>query len=566
MIKEKYGRYHLRYSINANIIAAMRAIPGDGYFSGNTYIVEKTPETTNYLIEHFGMAGEKINKSGIHNIKTGDWALSWAPYTHQKEAFKLAWDKEYFAWFLDMGTGKTALALLNAAWLAWQDKINAVLVIAPSGVHYKWVDDIYKFWPMRCLPAAAAAFSSTMRKKEAEQVKFVLSGETGGVRILTINIEALSTATGKGMSLAKKFLQRYHAMVIIDESHLIKTPSAKRTRRIISLGKFAAYRRILSGTPGQPLDYYSQFNFLSPKILSFSTFESFKNYFAVMVELPKKRDKRGRPIKIVATDYKGKKIYRNTEVLARLVKPYHIRIQKDDCLDLPAKNYEFIPVELSAKQRKYYETIKKDLLLEFEGKLISAPAAIQKMMRFRQIIGGYLPGENSVAPIDEVNPRIEAVQKTINDIDERYKIIIWACFQAEITAIYDSLITEYGVGAAVKYYGGTSRDEKQAALHDFRGGDARFFVSNPACGGIGLDLYEASYAIFYSNSYSLIDRLQAEDRIHRIGQKQKCVYLDCFAKNTIDEKIVNALVQKRILEAELTGDTITEWLRGEDVR
>jgi SNF2 family DNA or RNA helicase len=349
--------------------------------------------------------------------------------------------------------------------------------------------------------------------------------------------------------------------MIIDESHLIKTPGAKRTRTLIRLGHAAAFRRILTGTPGNPLDLYAQFEFLNSRILNFSTYTAFKNYFAYMVELPGKEDKRGNPIKVVAVDKFGRKKYKNVDRLRKLIQPYSFRATKDECLDLPPKVYLQLPVELSKKQWCLYTALVTELVIEFKGRCITATMAIQRMLRLRQIIGGYLPDENGDgAAIDKTNPRIEAMLNAFENFEDTYQVIVWACFKAEIEGIISALKVRFPADTCVRYTGEESSNEKERAKSAFQKGDARFFVSNPACGGVGLDLQNSFYSAFFTNSYSSIQRKQAEDRIHRIGQKHNCMYLDLYAEGTIDEHVINALRQKFEIEAELTGDKAIEWL------
>ena len=140
-------------------------------------------------------------------------------------------------------------------------------------------------------------------------------------------------------------------------------------------------------------------------------------------------------------------------------------------------------------------------------------------------------------------------------------MIIWATYVHNINEIIASLNDKYGSESVVSIFGETSQSDRMLAVDRFQNDNkCRFFVGNPTTGGYGLTLTAAKYVIYYSNNYNLEVRKQSEDRAHRIGQTKNVVYIDIMAKDTIDEKIVQALKRKNQLSAKTLGDKAKDWL------
>lgn len=615
-IKRRGKQAALTVKLTSENLAILRGVPSPYRFSGNVLLFEPTAQAIRYVREHFPYA-EGLDDFKEHLIESkqpakpsGDWSIDWTPYNHQKDAFKQSWNKKFFMYRMGVQTGKSPLSILNASWLAYKGYIDAVLIIAPNGVHRKWIkEEIPKFWPA-CVPHCAAAWASSMRRDE--QLKFEDAYNTDKVSILAFHVEAFSVSTKRAEKTIESWIKDKRVFLILDESHLIKSPGSKRTKALFRIRKHADFVRTLTGTAGQPIDYYSQYNFLDKSILGFSTFEAFKKHFAYMVGLPDrdqepyeddngdpirtnengiildaegkptgetlrdarnrivvtdrfgnplKKDRRGRPIRIVATDKDtGEKKYKNLEQLRNMVEPYTFTIATEDCNDLPPKLYSTVPVPLTKEQAKLYNEFKEDMIVEFAEREFTAPLVIQKMTRFRQIVGGFLPDEeNKGIPINKTNPRIERLIDKIEELEG--PVIVWASFQPEIEMIADRLRQEYGADQVVTYYGKDNKAKREADRERFQNGEVRFFVSNPVCGGIGFSLYVASQMIFYSNPYGLKPRQQAEGRILAREQKANhCVFIDMVAEDTIDERIRNALINEFEVESRLTGRQVIEWL------
>lgn len=271
--------------------------------------------------------------------------------------------------------------------------------------------------------------------------------------------------------------------------------------------------------------------------------------------------------------------YCNLDELQILIAPHSYRVTKSDCLDLPEKLYSKRYVELSPTQRTLYNSLKKDIVAEFNGKVMSAPLALTKLLRLQQIVGGYfVPDQDMLIdpdgefittaglnkpipePIDKVNPRVESLIELLEETNG--KVIIWARFRSEILAICSAIARTFGTKSAVEYHGGVDNKDRSDNIQRFQTqDDCRFFIGHVQAGGKGLTLHAATTVVYYSNDFSLENRLQSEDRAHRIGQKNNVTYIDFVASKTLDEKIVNTLREKKNVADLITGDTsLDSWI------
>jgi len=477
------------------------------------------------------------------------------PYDHQLKALDKSWDKKQYGYFMEMGTGKSKVLVDNMAMLYDKGKINGALIIAPKGVYNNWfTQEIPIHLSSHIKPKMVLWTASTSKAKDKEYQSLF---ETGyDLHILIMNVEALST--DKGRLFAGKFLRAHRALMAIDESTTIKTPTAKRTKAIVVLGKEAYYKRILTGSPvtKSPLDLFSQCNFLHEDLLECGSYYSFKNRYAVM----KTHNFGGRRVQLVHS-------YQRLDELADILKGFSYRVLKEDCLDLPDKVYIKREVELSKEQKEAYSTMKSAALAHLKGKLATAPHVLTQMMRLHQITCGHLKNDDD-SVTDLKNGRIKELLKLLEDTNG--KVIIWANYIHDIKNIIKAITTAkdedqqliYGPDAVVEYYGATSSDDRAKAIKSFQDPDSkvRFFIGNPQTAGYGITLTEASTVVYFSNGYDLEKRLQSEDRAHRIGQKKSVTYVDFIAPKTVDEKIVKALRSKIDIASQVMGEELKEWI------
>ena len=468
------------------------------------------------------------------------------PYKHQLTALEKSWNKETYAYFMEMGTGKTKVLIDNMSMLYDKGKIDSALIIAPKGVVKTWYEQELPTHLPNHIENVTVLWQSNITKTQQEKLESLFEIETA-LHILIMNVEALSTE--KGVKFAQKFLNSHKVLMAIDESTTIKTPTAKRTKNIIDLGRMAKYRRIMTGSPvtKNPLDLYTQCEFLDPWLLDFTSYYAFRNRYAEMETM----HLRGRTIQVVSE-------FKNLGELSDTVKKFSYRVLKEDCLDLPPKNFIKRHITLTKDQKKVYEQMKKQAISVLNGKVSSTMTVLTQLMRLHQITCGHFTADDgSIQNIE--NNRIKELMEILEEIDG--KAIIWANYQRDVAEIIKQVIKKYGKGSIVDYYGLTPQDERQDNIRKFQNGaKCRFLVGTPQTGGYGITLTKANTVIYYSNGYDLEKRLQSEDRAHRIGQKKNVTYIDIIAEDTVDEKIVKALRDKINIASEVMGEELKEWI------
>ena len=468
------------------------------------------------------------------------------PYAHQLTALEKSWNKESYAYFMEMGTGKTKVLIDNMAMLYDKGAINGALIVAPKGVIGTWYNQEIPTHLPNHIKNVSVLWQSNINKTQQEKLNTLF--ETGeDLHILIMNVEAFST--DKGKTFAAKFLRTHKTLTAIDESTVIKNPKAKRTKNILALADLCKYRRIMTGSPvtKNPLDLYSQCNFLDPFLLNFQSYFAFRNRYAEMKTL----HMHGRQIQIVNG-------FKNLSELSDKLKGFSYRVLKEDCLDLPPKIWTKRHITLTAEQAKVYKQMKEQALAVLKGKQVTSVSALTQLMRLHQITCGHFAADDgSVQQIK--NNRLSELMDVLEETEG--KAIIWAHYQHDIKNIVKEIEKVHGPGSVVTYYGLTPQDERQDNIKQFQSNDeVRFLIGTPATGGYGITLTQANTVIYYSNGYDLEKRLQSEDRAHRIGQKKSVTYVDIMAEDTVDEKIVKALRKKINIASEVMGEELKDWI------
>ena len=468
------------------------------------------------------------------------------PYAHQLTALEKSWNKENFAYFMEMGTGKTKVLIDNLAMLYDKGKINGALIVAPKGVVKTWYEQELPTHLPNHIENVTVLWQSNITKKQQEKLEMLFEIETA-FHILVMNVEALSTE--KGVNFAKKFIDSHKTLMAVDESTTIKTPTAQRTKNIILLGKQAKYKRIMTGSPitKNPLDLYTQCEFLDPWLLDFASYYSFRNRYAEM----KTMHVRGRSIQVV-------KEFRHLGELSDTVKQFSYRVLKEDCLDLPPKNFIKRHITLTLEQQKVYKQMKEHALAILNGKTTTTMTVLTQLMRLHQITCGHFTADDGSVQSVKSN-RMSELMSILEEIDG--KAIIWANYQRDIENIVNDITKKYGPESVVDYYGLTPQEDRQDNIRKFQNDpECRFLIGTPQTGGYGITLTQANTVIYYSNGYDLEKRLQSEDRAHRIGQKKTVTYIDLICEDTIDEKIVRALRDKINIASEVMGEELRDWI------
>jgi SNF2 family DNA or RNA helicase len=466
------------------------------------------------------------------------------PMTHQAEGLRrLAAAPEYYALGCEQGTGKTWMLLADAE---QRDDIDALLVVAPKGVHVNWV---LREIPKHLSVPVRAEFwlSGASKKHQARLDKLLEPPEDPALTVLAMNVDAVNTKSG--YAFARRFLQRYRAMMVVDESQRIKNLDAMRTKRVLSLGELAVSRRIASGTlvPNSPLDLFGQYEFLRSGLLGTRSYRAFVAEYAELLPPSHRlvqeimgRSRRGGVPQLVNRDRLGRPIYRNLERLAGLIAPHTYRVLKEDCLELPAKIYQTQYFELAPRQRHLYNRIQSEQRWERADGQLDTFTALTVLNKLRQVTSGFLILDGEAAQLTDHKPRLDALKEIVEDLDGQF--IVWASFREELAHV-ERALRALGV-STVAYHGGVSARAREAAVDAFQNGSARAFVGHPAAGGVGLTLTAATTAIYYSCDFSYEQRAQSEDRCHRIGTRVPVTYIDLVARDTIDERIAAALQNK----------------------
>lgn len=416
------------------------------------------------------------------------------PFPYQKEIIEKSKDEKSYGLFLEQGTGKTKIAIDTFNYLLLSGQIDAVAIICPKSLIFNWKTNE--------IP--------THSKIPLETFPFYIS-----------NYENL-----KGL---EQFLDEHNAILILDEASKIKNPRSQRTKNLIRLSEKATFRRILTGTPITQgvQDVFSLIEFLKRGV--FGNYHRFSYRYLKMVRM----DLGHRSFnKIVG--------YKNIEELHQILDQFCTRVLKSEVLDLPDKIYEKISVPLSKKQHEYYHQLRQELIVEVDEGILTTPQVVTKMLRLQQIVGGFLPLENQ-EPLLLDCPRMDVLMDLIED---QQKTIVWCRFISEIKELEKRIKLKHGDDTVVTFIGEKTQDQRQQAVEQFRNGNAFIFLGNPQTGGMGLTLVESFRVIYYSNDFSLENRLQSEDRVHRIGQKNNVTYIDLESPRTIDVHILNALNQK----------------------
>jgi hypothetical protein len=484
----------------------------------------------------------KARESRAEDAPLIEFPYKYPPYAHQNKAFSLARGKKAFGYFMEQGTGKTKVLLDDAADLhlngGSQGRIDTLVVVAPNGVHAQWVNEQVPTHLSPIVSYSAAYTGAALSPEERENMSKTLKFK-GGLRIFCVHIDSLSHKNGQ--EFLRQILLSGNCMLAIDESSRIKSDASKRTKALIELGRIAKYRRIMTGTPISQgaEDLYSQFMFLDQDILGYGSFYAFRNHFCRL------------------GGWQNKKIvgYVNEQELMDKLDSHTYRVLKDDCLDLPERNYIKREVLLHPEQRKMYEQLRKDFFLELDTGTLTAKMAAQRITRLQQVVNGFI-WKNAkkdkytgviVEPFlyqEFPQNRVQACIDIINESHPDTKLIVWIKFQGDYKLLSEAFEKE-GIGFT-DYVGATAPEDRPEHIRRFREDpNCKVFLSTPRAGGIGLNLTCASEVIWFSRDWSLENELQANDRVHRIGQHKVVNYHFLTSPRTVDEKIDKALRSKQ---------------------
>jgi hypothetical protein len=538
-------------------------------------------------------------------------------FRHQQEMFDLTRDAIAWAVLFEQGLGKTAPTIRTVEHLYRENRIDGAIVVAPNGVHRNWVSD--ELPRHSGLPWRGMDWHSDRGKGQDKALERLL-GATPDRRTelawFAITYDALLTPRGRAAVLKCK--ERYpRFLFVIDEASKVRNPEALRTKKVAALRQFASHVRLLNGTPigNSALDAYAQFKLIDPLFWvrhGIGSWTAFKSQFAITRRIPVggEDDREGRGkyshTQIVPHDASEEGIaayeqldlseilepdeikqvtrpttassapksvgrtievivgFRELDKLKAMIAPVSTRLTKEDAgVELPPKLYSRLLFDLTVEQRRAYDLLRKEYMIELEsGTLVTAPLALVRVLRLQQIACGYLPDpENPDAPKlffddDGKNPRLKLLLERLEDTP--HQVIVWARFTHDV----DSICRALGPPSCTRYDGQVSQKERDAGIDQFKAGKKKICVAKAASMGMGLSLPMAKSVFYYSNDFSYINRLQSEDRAHRLvgGGMAPVCYYDLVASRTVDEKILRSLQGCADVANEITGDRYRAWL------
>lgn len=435
---------------------------------------------------------------------------------HQRVATQKMLPYRVGALFMDMGTGKTRVAIE----LIWrrQTHLSNVVYFCPISLKETVRRELLKHSDLP--PAAICVFDDRTNLRRLPRAFVYIVG-----------IESMSSSQ-RAILCANAIIDE-RSMVVVDESGYIKGHNSLRTQRITKLAERARYRLIMTGTPLSQgvIDLYAQMRFLSWRILGYKSFYSFaRNHLEYSEKFPGM---------LVAAH--------NVPYLAAKVQPYSYQVTKAECLDLPAKTYATRWYSMTDAQQRVYQRAKDEILLSVEDYTeLDSYTIFRLFTALQQIACGFwnrVREDGSSETVTFPHYRLDVFATTVAQLPANERVVIWSKYRRNIDEIVAWLTEAYGAESVAQLHGGIGERQRTVEIERFRQ-QTRFLVATQATGGHGLTLNEAHYHIFYSNGFKYAERIQAEDRSHRIGQAHNVHYIDVACGGSIDERIDNALTEK----------------------
>jgi len=481
-------------------------------------------------------------------------------------------NQEAYGLICEQGTGKTPMAVARINYEAQQkDQIYRALIICPRQVRSNWSKEFSRFSVVSGKVSIAKGPLVARQRRLIDGIRAEKDCEFG--------VSILAMDSVRSLWEALKMIP--WDLVVVDESHYIKNPSAVRSRwaRKLSARSNVKQRMILTGTPiaNAATDLWSQFEFLGEGLSGFQTFEGFRRFFGVFEK--KKTDQNGSSVKRLVG-------LQNVPLLQERLTRLCFLITKDEAgLKLPDKVRDMYEVTMTKKQADVYRNVANELVVEIEELMeqdenITVDHILTKLLRLAQICSGHvvfnkttdpeteetIPGR--VVQIDKVNPKVDAVIDMLNDEqrDPNGKTLVWCSFIEDVRVLSEAL-AERGINH-VGYHNKIHRDyrvsgadEAEVRFNKERG--CRVFIGNPSSGGVGLnflgydvnnpDAYDTytDHVIYFSSDWSMTNRSQSEDRAHRRGTRMPVRITDLVVPGTIDQEIRERVMAKKATAMQL---------------
>ena len=459
-------------------------------------------------------------------------------YAHQVKAYNFALSlierkSKGIAYLMDMGTGKTITSIALVGALQAESKIHNLLIVCPKSIVGVWQEEFQKFADYRY---ALTILDGTLDKKKAT-FKYMMGT---ALQVIVVNYESC-------WRLESEIAKWKPDMIICDESSKIKNPTTAQSKALHKLGANSKFNLILTGTPitNNPLDFFSQYKFLDEQILG-SSFYLFRNRYAVM------------------GGYQNRLVvgYRHLAELVEKVHKIAYRIKIDDAVELPPFIDETRTITLEPKAQAMYKMIAEDCYAELNNETdVTARNILTQLLRLSQVTGGYIRNDNNNDALQVSSAKMDALEDIVDTcVEEGRKVVVFARFVPEIEAIA-RMLQKKGIGYSLIY--GATKDRAEQVKQFQEDPEIKVFVGQLQTTGMGLTLTAANVAVFYSLDFSFANYEQSRARIHRIGQKEKCLYIHLVCKNTVDEKVMKALQKKGDI-AKLMVDDWRTLIDGQD--
>lgn len=420
------------------------------------------------------------------------------PFRHQAKALKKMILKRGGFLSMEMGTGKSKVAIDFCCAMHLKTGVTHVVICCPKSVIPVWRVEIRKHAPEK------------IRKK----IRWVIINYDKLPDIERFVGDETFIYEGKKHVL-KKFLAQEKSVLICDESHLLKTPSSRRAVAVYSMRQAANYVLMLTGTPvtKNPLDLYQQFKILNDTILG-TNFNHFKKQY------------------VVYGGYGNYQLLRyiNLPRLKRSVKPWVFNAKKDDCLDLPSRTDQIVPVKLTGKAQELYEEMSAEGMVELEGEEIDTEIVLTRILRLQQIGSGYLPRADGKGIRRFNSPKADQFKADLADFNSQdiKKFVVFCQFIPDLKTC-SALAKEAGYNILL-FHGDVSINDRERRLALFDETDEpTAFISQIDAGSMGISLTAASEAIFFSHTRKYATQAQTKDRLHRIGQHHPVTYRNYIA-------------------------------------
>lgn len=436
--------------------------------------------------------------------------------------------------FMEMGTGKTKVAIDWAGIGYYNYDVKRVLVICPLSVIGVWQRQIKQHLPF----FARVRVLTGSTPERAASIRRMIRSPQPTQDWLIINYEGVWR--GEGRNRIEDLLEKWGPdLVICDEGHRIKSSTAKQSKTAARIGGYSEQRLVLTGTPitKSPLDVFGQFRFIDPSIFG-SNWYRFKNRFGIWGGWGRYQ-------------LKG---YQHLDELVKKVRTNTFRIKKDQAIDLPEKVSVTVPVELGQKATEYYRKMAKEMIIEIEETHATAAIVLVKILRLSQITSGFIKDVNDQIRVFD-NGKINVCMDLLDDIlAQQKKVVIFVRFRKDIDRIEEAIKKKFKIEPLI-LSGSVPQSKRDGLVESFQNDKSeKIFIAQIQAGSLGIDLTAASVAIFYSLDYAYANYVQAQDRLHRHGQTNKVTYYHLVVPHTIDALTLEILKQKGDLAHAIVHD------------